>query len=86
MLTTPFSTVIVQLTHDEEIGDLKIVETKSCQLVLQKAGQVSLPRREFKGPGPLPETRHVTGLKDLGTLKLTNRLGTNIFTVNFFYD
>ena len=62
MLTTPFSTAIAQLT-DEEIGeDREIVETKSCQLVLQKAGQVRVQGREFKGlwfhyqivPGPLP--------------------------------
>ena len=88
-------------TLDEKIGEdlYKIVETKSCQLVLQKADQVSLPGREFKGlwfqyqiaPGPLGqgrmcgrrsrikhETRHVTGLKYLGTLKLTN-LGYKCF-------
>ena len=98
ILTTPFSTAIAQFTHwMKKLEKILIVETKSCQLVLQKTGQVSrvasskafgFTTRSYQDPYQgrtcgrrsriNHETRHVTGLKDLGTLKLSN-LGYKCF-------
>ena len=105
ILTTPFSTAIAQFTHwVKKLEKILIVETKSCQLVLQKTGSRVASSKAFgfttrsyqdayqgrtcgRRSHINHETRHVTGLKDLDTLKLSNLgykrfLRLTLFTIN----